>query len=311
MTPAAVAVLPYATGWELLIGFVLVYASLLAGGFAAARARSRMAAWMLVSSALLVTLYLVDQEPAVVRMLAIVATLLLGMKAVVGSNDAQALTFRSWFAFTLWPGMRPSIFATLGSRPGEGARKLARDGAISIAAGATLLMVARTLTPRVSSMAARICATPLLLVGLSLLLHFGLLNLFAAWWRTRGVPAERLFRDPLHAASLTDFWSRRWNLAFSEMTAVAIYRPIKKLAGARLAVFASFIASGLLHELAISVPAHGGYGLPTLYFALQGFLVLLNLKSRTAMFVALIAPVLLVFHIPFLRTVVWPLAGIR
>ena len=37
-------------------------------------------------------------------------------------NVTQRLTFQQWIAFTLWPGMRPSIFACLGSRPREGAR---------------------------------------------------------------------------------------------------------------------------------------------------------------------------------------------
>jgi alginate O-acetyltransferase complex protein AlgI len=159
--------------------------------------------------------------------------------------------------------------------------------------------------------AARIFATPLLLVGLSLMLHFGLLNLLAGFWRACGVPAERLFRNPFHAHSLADFWSRRWNIAFTEMTAVAIQRPIKVVAGRQAAIFASFIASGLLHEMAISVPARGGYGLPTLYFALHGLLVVRGTKSRTIMFVALIAPILLVFHLPFLRTIIWPLTGIH
>jgi alginate O-acetyltransferase complex protein AlgI len=305
------ALLAYTASAASLRGVALVVVALVCAGYAAACARSRIAAWTLAATAVLATLHIVDHEPAGARMVAIVVTLLLAMKAIVASHSAASLTFRQWIAFTLWPGMRPSIFLTLGSPAREGARRLTRDGTLSVGAGAILLSIARVLAFALSPAAARICATPLLLVGLSLVLHFGVLNLLTAWWRTRGVAAERLFRDPLRAKSLAEFWSRRWNLGFTEMTAVAILRPIRILTGPRVAILASFIASGLLHEMAISVPARGGYGLPTLYFAIHGILVLRDTRSRLVMFLALIGPILLVFHLPFLRTVIWPLAGIR
>ena len=88
------------------------------------------------------------------------------------------------------------------------------------------------------------------------------------------------------------------------------------LNGAMLVVF---LASGLIHELVISVPAHGGYGLPTLYFLIQGAGVLLehsavgrrlHLRRRfagwcfTLGFVAL--PVFWLFHPPFVMRVILP-----
>src|SRR4029077_5136415 len=50
--------------------------------------------------------------------------------------------------------------------------------------------------------------------------------------------------------------------------------------GARTGVMVAFVASGLIHELVITVPAGGGYGGPSVYFILQGLGMLLE-RSRT------------------------------
>lgn len=251
---------------------------------------------------------------AVACMLVIVMVLFVTMKAIVVAMSGP-LSPRQYLAFNLWFGMRPAIFGTLGAPALPGAGVLAARGARRFAVGALLFLGARAIAASLPLAAARIVATPMALVALSLMLHFGLLDLSAAFWRTRGVAADSLFRDPLRSASLSEFWSRRWNVGFAEMLAVAVNRPLRRPAGPAAALLASFLASGVLHELAISVPARGGYGLPTLYFAIHGVLVLAEKRrwlrpSRPLTLAALILPLPLCFHLPFLRAVVWPLVGL-
>jgi predicted DCC family thiol-disulfide oxidoreductase YuxK len=65
-------------------------------------------------------------------------------------------------------------------------------------------------------------------------------------------------------------WGRRWNLAFHELAHKFSYRPLQRRFGTKGATVLVFFISGLIHEWVISLPAGGGYGLPTGYFLLQG-----------------------------------------
>ncbi|MGZ5433469.1 MAG: hypothetical protein ACXWH7_11125 [Thermoanaerobaculia bacterium] len=98
------------------------------------------------------------------------------------------------------------------------------------------------------------------------------------------------------------------------MIAVTVHRPVRRVAGEGTALMVSFLASGLLHEVAISVPVRAGFGMPTLYFLLHGVLVGLErrfpcLASRAWTLFWLVAPLPVLFHPPFLRGVVWPLVS--
>jgi alginate O-acetyltransferase complex protein AlgI len=71
-----------------------------------------------------------------------------------------------------------------------------------------------------------------------------------------------------------------------------------------------FALSGFLHELAISFPAGGGWGLPLGYFLLQGVLVAVEerfrIVSRAWTWFWLIAPAPWLFHEPFRRALIVP-----
>jgi Membrane bound O-acyl transferase family len=108
------------------------------------------------------------------------------------------------------------------------------------------------------------------MLGLILLLHFGTFHIVAFVWQSLGVKAEPIMSSPLRSTSLGEFWGRRWNLGFRQLAHELIFRPFYRGLGPETAGFLVFVVSGLIHDLVISLPARGGYGLPTLYFLMQG-----------------------------------------
>jgi hypothetical protein len=113
------------------------------------------------------------------------------------------------------------------------------------------------------------------MIAIVFLVHFGAFHLLSLFWRAFGINARPIMRSPMAATSLSRFWGRSWNTAFSDLMrehSMALGRRFFPLAG----FFIAFLISGLLHEIVISVPARGGYGLPTWYFAIQGLGVLME-----------------------------------
>jgi hypothetical protein len=279
----------------------------------------RAAAWLLVLVATTAAERITRDEPPGIRMLGIISVLFYAMKAVVAVDAGVRLPAWRFLAFAAaWPGMRPALFESLGGPARPGAGRLALHGLLYLAAGTGLVALARQV---VRSGGSPELATLALLPGLSLILHFGILGILAGGWRALGADVDALFRAPLRSRSLAEFWGRRWNLAFSEMTAIGVYRPVSGWAGRPLALAAAFAASGVLHELAISLPVRAGFGLPLSYFALHGGLMMVERRlearglpvyrhawlGRLWTLGWLAAPLPLLFHRPFLRGVVWPL----
>ncbi len=291
---------------------------------------ARLAAWLLAAAAAGTAERLTTSEPPGLRMVAIILVALWGMKAVVCVEEQiagkQRLRPLAWWAFALgWLGMRPAEFRSFPGPPRDDWRELTRRGAARLVPGVAILVAAVMLYRRPASNSTDglnfIAATALLLVGLSLVIHFGLLNLLAGWWRRWGANCRPIFRAPAHSTSLAEFWAKRWNLAFSEMSTLAVVRPLRPFLGTRTATVVAFLFSGLLHELAISVPVKAGFGLPLAYFALHAVAVQCEQFLQRAGFAIdrvpwlgrlwtaawLIVPLPLLFHEAFLRDCIWPL----
>ncbi|KAF9607743.1 hypothetical protein IFM89_000090 [Coptis chinensis] len=72
-----------------------------------------------------------------------------------------------------------------------------------------------------------------------------------------GVELEPQFNEPYLSTSLQDFWGKRWNLMVTNMLRPTVYDPVRRISSRRIgkrlalvwAVIATFVVSGLMHEL--------------------------------------------------------------
>ncbi len=315
---------PTPAGLLVAVAFLLV--ALLAGWWIAGAHPApwmRTLGWALLLAAGSLTPWLTRDDLAGTRMLLICGCVFLAMKVLVQAEARLAgrpvPTGGAWLCFALlWPGMRPWAFAGPPGPPRRDAWRLIVLGGLTMLLGLGLLGLAR-LRARQGASEAEVLLVALL--GIGLVLHFGTFRALAGFRRLRGRPVTPLFDAPARSRSLDEFWARRWNLAFSEMLQVAVRRPFKRLLGPGGTTALCFVISGLLHELALSVPARAGYGLPLLYFGVHGLLVALEsrlpwgtgrggeLARRVWTLGWVLLPVLLVFHPPALRALVLPLVA--
>jgi alginate O-acetyltransferase complex protein AlgI len=157
------------------------------------------------------------------------------------------------------------------------------------------------------------------LFGLIFLLHFGSFHLIALFWQAMGINAQPIMSKPILSRSLSEFWGQRWNLGFRQLAHEFIFVPFHRRLGVATTGFLVFILSGLIHDLVISVPARAGYGLPTAYFAIQGFGVATERSAlgrrlglhdgapgRIFAFVLTAGPAFWLFHPAFVLRVILP-----
>jgi hypothetical protein len=313
-----------------LLYLFFVNAAIIIVGYTIITRAKLILAWLILVLSVATIWFVFRQMHPIIKMLAVIITTFTAMKVIATTESYKGkstmLTFIQWLVFAIgWAGMRAQPFETFGAAALPGARAMIKFGISRILAGVVLialahLLVRQTFNPTIIY----VTVSALLLAAFSLILHFGILSISAGMWRLSGVHADYLFKRPATSVSLTEFWGKRWNVAFIEMTTIALLRPLRYKIGNPAAVLIVFVFSGLLHELALSVPVNKGFGLPLLYFLIQGILVLLEKRyasgtshflqnkiiARLWVFFWLVVPVPLLFHAAFLQEVVWPLAGL-
>jgi predicted DCC family thiol-disulfide oxidoreductase YuxK len=231
-------------------------------------------------------------------------------------RKGRACPFRALAYLVAWPGMEATRFFS-----SEMAPRCSPSVALRTAVGAVVRIL---LGSFLLFGIARHAADPLLagwtgMVGMILFLHFGFFHLLSVGWGTLRVDAPPLMNAPLRSTSVSEFWSQRWNAAFNDLALRIVFRPAARRVGIAMATLLAFLASGLVHELVISLPANAGYGLPSAYFLVQALGVLMERSSvgnwlalragvRGWLFTMIVVagPAFWLFHPPFVRQVIVP-----
>lgn len=153
-------------------------------------------------------------------------------------------------------------------------------------------------------------------VGIIFVLHFGLFKINAWLLRSRGFDVQPIMELPIATRKISEFWGGRWNKAFNQLVHPFVYTPLKRKFGPTYSLVLTFLFSGLIHELVISLPAKSGWGLPTLYFLIQAVGMIfertkpyrqLSRPLKQAFTYLIIAgPAFILFHPPFMKTVILP-----
>lgn len=235
-------------------------------------------------------------------------------------NERRPFTSTKWSDLPLWlfgtPTLNAEAFFNTSSQRTRPARRDWLRAVFSLVVG-TILIVG--VAPRYAEISKPVSGW-IGVAGLILMLHFGTLNLIALSWQVAGQNVSELMLAPEASCSLSEFWGQRWNTAFRDFSHQTIFRPLTRALGASVATLTVFVFSGLVHELAISIPARAGYGGSMVYFLLQwlGIVIERNavrrgwrLRSgmRGWLYAAcwILIPAGLLFHTPFMTSVIVPL----
>jgi len=226
--------------------------------------------------------------------------------------QASAVRFPALYLFG-WVGMDPSPFKARQQKKDNSQKKVLLSALANLAFGLLIFRISLYLPSQLWLLQAW-----LICIGIVMVLHFGSFKALAWLLRCNGFTVEAIMKCPLAAKTAGEFWGGRWNLAFNQLVYPFIFSPCRKRFGPKCAVLCTFFLSGLIHELVISLPAAAGWGLPTVYFLIQGLTMLfeksglyqkMNSFFQRVLSLSLIAlPAIILFHPPFMKNIIIPFA---
>lgn len=256
---------------------------------------------------------------ATAKMIAVAVSILLILKTQVlhtflaRGGAATRCNRVAWFI--AWPGLDAKAFFTARTTSHPTTLDWTIAATEMLVGGLLLLVIAPSLAETHDHVAGWIA-----MIGVVLVIHFGGFRMLALMWRRAGRGVSPIMHAPIATRSLSEFWSRRWNTAIRDFAHEFVFKPVAKRWNSRVATWASFAFSGFVHELAISIPAGSGFGLPFAYFLLQGLGVSLERRAARCglpvrdgicgwLFAALfIVPAAYwLFHPPFVQRVILPI----
>ncbi|NNJ28056.1 MBOAT family protein [Alienimonas chondri] len=218
-------------------------------------------------------------EP-VVRLAVVCAGLWLAAKTWAVAVGPERGPWGRELLWWLWPGLERRRFLRGSADPpadAEWGRSL-----LMLSVGAWLFLGGGALTMRSEPLWGGLCAA----AGFVFALHFGAFYLLSLALRASGVDTVPLMDRPLSAATLAEFWGRRWNTAFALLTRDAVFTPLAKRFSPGVALWAGFALSGAVHEAALTLPVSDRpgvlYGGPFVYFLLQAAGATLERRLRKA-----------------------------
>jgi alginate O-acetyltransferase complex protein AlgI len=282
------------------------------------RTTNKLGGWIPISVLPLIAVLCRNLLPPWVFMWTLSFTIYFSLKWLTWWKVRSRIAHPPWrsIAYLLaWPGMDADAFLDTKPCLREPSPAAWLWATVETLLGAILLFVGARSIPQ----AHQLLRGWLGMVGLILLLHFGSFQVLALFWQSFGVRTEPIMSAPLRSTSLGEFWGKRWNLGFRQLSHELVFRPLYRKLGAEMAGFSVFVVSGLIHDLVISLPARGCYGLPTLYFLLQGAGIRIersrlgkrfglgrNVRGWCFMTVILTVPVFGLFHPCFVLRVILP-----